>query len=126
MAKVTDFGISRKNIDMTHSLTAISHRPGYLPPEAPEYPTNYDSSLDIFMFGAVMTQIARKVPATKSKDKRQKLVRELGEAKHPLHPIIIQCLDEEKQDRPGASVLCAISFTLLVGYQQLVQHIVTI
>ena len=40
-----------------HSLTALEHRPGYLPPEAVRIdPTDYDSSLDIFMFGVVMTQ----------------------------------------------------------------------
>ena len=109
VAKVTDFGVSRKNIDMTHSLTAISHRPGYLPPEAPEYPADYDSSLDIFMFGAVMAQIAKKIQAIKSKGERQKIVRELGEAKHPLHPIICQCLNERKGGRPEASLLC-VSF----------------
>ena len=108
VAKVTDFGVSRKNIDMTHSLTAISHRPGYLPPEAPEYPTDYDSSLDIFMFGAVMTQIARKCPAIKSKAERQELVRELGEVKHPLNPIVCRCLDDRKENRPKACMLCAI------------------
>ena len=107
VAKVTDFGISRKNIDMTHSLTAISHRPGYLPPEAPNYPADYDSSLDIFMFGAVMTQIFGKVPGIKNKDGRQKLVEQLKAAKHPLNPIITQCLDERKMKRPEASLLCA-------------------
>ena len=109
VAKVTDFGVSRKNIDMTHSLTAINHRPGYLPPEAPEYPVDYDSSLDIFMFGAVMTQIAKKIQAIKSKGERQKIVRELGEVKHLLHPIICQCLHERKEGRPEASLLC-VSF----------------
>ena len=107
VAKVTDFGISRKNIDMTHSLTAIHHRPGYLPPEAPEYPTDYDSSLDIFMFGAVMSQIAMKCPAIKSKKEREKLLTELGEVKHPLNVIVCRCVDGSKENRLKASVLCA-------------------
>ena len=54
-----------------------------------------------------MTQIARKVPTIKSIDERKKLVIELGEAKHPLYPIICQCLDERKENRPEANVLCA-------------------
>ena len=49
VAKVSDFGMSRLIIEcpeMTHSLTAIGHRPGYLPHEAAEFPTDYDASLD--------------------------------------------------------------------------------
>ena len=106
VAKVTDFGISRKNIDMTHSLTAMGHRLGYLPPEA-QGPKDYDSSLDIFMFGAVMTQIAMKIPTIKSKDKRQELVRELRDTGHPLNPVVCECLDERKENRPKPSTLCA-------------------
>ena len=106
VAKVTDFGISRKTIDMTHSLTAMGHRLGYLPPEAQD-PKDYDSSLDIFMFGAVMTQIAMKIPTIKSKDKRQELVKEIRGIRHPLNPVICKCLDERKESRPKASTLCA-------------------
>ena len=109
IAKVTDFGMSRlimKRPDMTHSLTAIAHRPGYLPPEAPKENTDYDSSLDVFMFGAVMTQIACKKPTIKSKDERKLLVNQLGAAGHPLKPIISMCLDENKERRPNARMLC--------------------
>ena len=105
VAKVTDFGISRKNIDMTHSLTAMGHRLGYLPPEAQDS-KDYDSSLDIFMFGAVMAQIAKKIHAIKSKGERQKLVKELSAVGHPLNSIIFQCLDYTKENRPEASALC--------------------
>ena len=70
VAKVSDFGISRvvvKPEQLSHSLTALGHRPGYLPPEASSVdPTDYDSSLDIFMFGVVMTQIASNVPTVDS------------------------------------------------------------
>ena len=113
VAKVTDFGMSRlivKQPDMshmTHSLSAMQHRPGYLPPEAPEYPTDYDSSLDIFMFGAVMTQIASKAPTIKSKEFRQKLINQLDAIRHPLRPVIKLCLNEKKESRPVASKLFA-------------------
>ena len=108
VAKVTDFGMSRlimKQPDMTHSLSAMQHRPGYLPPEAPEYPTDYDSSLDVFMFGAVMTQIATKSATIKSKELRQKLVNQLDKIKHPLKPVISLCLSEKKDCRPLARKL---------------------
>ena len=107
VAKVTDFGMSRKNIDMSHSLTALGHRLGYLPQEALEFPVEYDSSLDIFMFGAVMTQIAMKSATIKSKDKRHKLVRELCDTGHPLNPVVCLCFDERKENRPKARTLCA-------------------
>ena len=112
VAKVTDFGMSRLMINMTHSLTSIGNRRGYLPPEAPEYPADYDLSLDIFMFGAVMTQIAIKCPVIKSQGEREKLVKELDILNHPLYPIVCQCLNERKESRPKASTLCArIRFT---------------
>ena len=108
VVKVTDFGMSRlikKQPDMSHSLSAMNHRPGYLPPEAPEYPTDYDSSLDVFMFGAVMTQIASNSATIGSKELRQKLVNQLDKDRHPLMPVISLCLSEKKERRPLASKL---------------------
>ena len=110
VAKVTDFGMSRliiKRPEMTHSLTAIGHRPGYLPHEATEFPMDYDASLDVFMFGAVMTQIASRAPTIKSEAVRQQLVNQLSANGHPLKPIISLCLDERKNRRPSSSKICA-------------------
>ena len=107
VAKVSDFGISRiivKPEQLSHSLTALGHRPGYLPPEAFSIdPTDYDSSLDIFMFGVVMTQIASKVPTINSNHQRNKLVSQLNQ--HSLKPFIFNCLSENRKDRPSASTL---------------------
>ena len=111
VAKVSDFGISRiivKSEQLSHSLTALGHRPGYLPPEAFSIdPTDYDSSLDIFMFGVVMTQIASKVPTVDSYHQRQKLVSQL-EDQYSLKPLICQCLHENRDDRPSASTLLSL------------------
>ena len=110
VAKISDFGISRvivKPEQLSHSLTALGHRPGYLPPEAFSIdPTDYDSSLDIFMFGVVMTQIASIVPTVDSYHQRQKLVSQLDD-QHPLKPFIRQCLSENRKDRASASTLRA-------------------
>jgi serine/threonine protein kinase len=107
VAKVSDFGISRiivKPEQLSHSLTALGHRPGYLPPEAFSIdPTDYDSSLDIFMFGVVMTQIASNVPTVDSYHQRQKLVSQLDQ--YSLKPFICQCLSEKREERPSASTL---------------------
>ena len=105
-AKLSDFGMSRvihKNPKYPQYLSQIGYREGYLPPEARDDPADYDSSLDIFMFGAVMTQIANKVTNIKNKEQRQVLVNQLKE--HPLKPYIQQCFRKEKSERPKASVL---------------------
>ena len=109
VAKISDFGISRTIIkpeQLSHSLTALGHRPGYLPPEAFSIdPTDYDSSLDIFMFGVVMTQIASKVPTVDSSHQRQRLISQLDQDQHLLEPFISQCLSDNRKDRPSASTL---------------------
>ena len=124
VAKVSDFGISRiivKTEQLSHSLTALGHRPGYLPPEAFSIdPTDYDSSLDIFMFGVVMTQIASKVPTVDSYHQRQKLVSQLDQ--HSLKPFICQCLSENRKDRPSASTLYLDLLPLLESLRLKEEH----
>ena len=105
VAKVSDFGMSRIiNLEtLSRSLSAMGHRNGYLPPEAYLQSPNdlYDSSLDIFMFGAVMTQIATKNPYIDTETKRKVLVASINSS-HPLHRFINMCLEEKKHDRPTA------------------------
>ena len=114
VAKVSDFGISRmivKPEQLSRTLTSFGHREGYLPREAFSYPADYDASLDIFMFGVVMTLIAQSVPTVKTKRERQKLVAKLG--KHLLKPCIYQCLSENKEERSTGGELCADLTSLL-------------
>ena len=108
VAKISDFGMSRI-IDfetMSRSLSAMGHRNGYLPREAALYSSSdsYDSSLDIYMFGAVMTQIARKIPHIESARQRQELVDTI-ESGHPLRDLILKCLEDNKMARPNAGVI---------------------
>lgn len=106
VAKISDFGISRMIIkpeQLSHTLTSFGHREGYLPQEAFSYPADYDASLDIFMFGVIMTLIARSVPTVKTKRERQELVAKLGQ--HPLKQCICQCLNENKEERSNAGEL---------------------
>lgn len=103
VAKVSDFGMSRVVVkcgSLTHSLTAMG-RHGLLPPEPPAL---YDSSLDVFMFGVVMTMMATKVSDIKSTKQRKQLFREL-KSSHPLKAIITQCLSEKKERRPKTATL---------------------
>ena len=106
VAKIANFGMSR-SIRTRDSAPVVpsplGNHPSYLPLEADEV---YDSSLDIYMFGVVMVQIAGKHHTFRSKGERQKLEKELDDAKHPLMPIIHGCLNDRKEDRPTASRLC--------------------
>ena len=107
VAKVSDFGMSRI-IDfetMSRSLTALGHRNGYLPREANRLSPSdsYDSSLDIFMFGAVMTQIATVTPHIESEKQRYELVDSVS-PDHPLKDFIDSCL-QEKGARPTAEAV---------------------
>ena len=116
VAKVTDFGISRmivKPEKLSHTLTSFGHREGYLPREAFSYPADYDASLDIFMFGVVMTLIAQSTATVKTRCERQKLVAKLG--KHPLKPYICQCLSENKKKRSTGGKLYT-DLTSLLDY----------
>ena len=106
VAKVSDFGISRMIVNHKHqaqSLTSLGYRSGYLPRELFSYLTDYDASLDIFMFGVIMTLIAQKVPTVKTLLERQKLVEQLGQ--HPLKSCIHQCLTANNEERSSAGKL---------------------
>ena len=99
VAKISDFGMSRVIIkcgnSLTHSMTAMGRR-GFIPPEGP---LNYDSSLDIFMFGVVMIMIADNKPRVEDKQQRQKYLEEIP-SHHPLKHTITRCTSKEKEERP--------------------------
>ena len=102
VAKVSDFGMSRIMMkyghSLTHSLTAIGRR-GFMPPESL---TDYDSSVDVFMFGVVMTMIVNNIPNVENKAQRTKLLEQIDD-RHPLKSIIKTCLNNKKEERPDAT-----------------------
>ena len=107
IAKVSDFGMSRviiKYAKLTHSLTVMGQRPGFMPPEAPRDPADYDSSLDIFMFGATMTMITNKASDITDKGHRKRLFEQLDHH-HSLRSIIKRCLNKKKGSRPKAKTI---------------------
>lgn len=107
VAKVADFGMSWI-IDCTtlsHTLTAMGHRASCMPPEASlETSSKYDSSFDIFMLGAIMIQISRKINHISSKDEREKHMKAIH-ISHPLKKCISECLRQVKEERPRAADL---------------------
>ena len=101
IAKVADFGMSRI-IDpqkMTHSLSILANREGYLPPEGQT--KEYDLSLDIHMFGVIIIQIVEAVTDISSAKVRHELINKIEES-HPLKEIINSCTMVDKEARPTA------------------------
>ena len=106
VAKVCDFGMSRiiKSEGTSLSLPTLGHR-GYLPPEATDLEsTRYDSRFDIFSFGAIMVQIIRNMPTIKDRKERTYHLKQINST-HPLKPLVVDCLQENRDDRPSASRL---------------------
>ena len=102
VAKVSDFGMSRiitkYGHSLTHSLTALGRR-GFMPPESS---SDYDSSVDIFMFGVVMTMIVSNISNVENKEQRTSLLQRISD-RHPLKSVIKSCLNNKKEERPNAS-----------------------
>ncbi|XP_064389606.1 uncharacterized protein LOC135337594 isoform X3 [Halichondria panicea] len=104
VAKISDFGMSRlyDPSKLSSTLTAISHRRGYLPPEASRLEEeNYDSSLDVFSFGVILTQIVCKLETIKSAKDRSFHVAQIPRT-HRLRKLIDSCLQEDMKRRPSA------------------------
>lgn len=107
IAKVTDFGMSKilKNFEsMSATLTSVAGRTAYYPPELLDDPKAVDLSIDIFMFGVVMTQIAHQVAVIDSPKHRRDLINDLSES-HIMKKPIEQCVELEKNKRPSAKDL---------------------
>ena len=106
VAKIADFGMSRIINDpemMTHSLTVLAHRIGYLPRPPEGHSKEYNLSIDIHMFGAVMIQIVKAVENIDSPEMRDDLLLDIAET-HPLKKLIQSCVAEKKEDRPTAKI----------------------
>ncbi len=108
VAKISDFGMSRlyHSSKLSHTLTAIGHRMGYLPSEALLLEEeNYDSSLDVFSCGAILVQIVCKLETIKSAKDRLDHVAQIPHT-HRLKKLIDCCLQKDMWRRPSARDIC--------------------
>ena len=116
VAKISDFGMSRllDPSQMSHTLTAVAHRIGYLPSEALRLEDEeYDHSLDVFSLGVIMGQIVLKVETVKTEKERSFLVSQIP-ITHWLKPIISVCLQEYRRSRPTARDICELCLCALL------------
>ena len=123
-AKISDFGMSRilKDFEkMSTTLTAIEgHRAAYYPPELQDDCGSSDSSIDIYMFGVLMLQIAHGIPCVTSRRERSGLIQKLS-GFHVLKSSILWCTESEKNKRPSATDLHASIKSLLEQHRQKVE-----
>ena len=116
-AKIADLGVSKLLDLQTQTKIAQTKVPGsqnYMPPEALTENPKYGLKLDIFSFGHLMLYTASQefpfvhevtlTPAILQQGtiqimKRRKAIDQMGE-RHCLHPLVIQCLQDEPEQRP--------------------------
>lgn len=123
-AKISDLGMAKilnlAPAQMTHQMTVCPGTISYMPPEALIAEPLYDTKLDCFSFGVLMTHIfcgewpialeylqpdpahpGRYYPLTEI-ERREKYLRQVGPA-HPLMPLIKKCLRNIPGERPEVS-----------------------
>ena len=106
IAKLCDFGMSiiTKSDTQSVSLQAFAHK-GFMPPEATDMELScYNSSFDIYSFGALMIQVVCHLPTIKDKNEREHELKLIPET-HPIKKLILACLNENRDKRPLAAYL---------------------
>ena len=125
VAKIGDFGNSRI-VDLS-KLAPLTSKPSavdYMPPEAMEG-GDYDEKLDIFSYGHLGIHIfiqeqphkllaynyrkGGKFIARTEVERREKHLKrarsQLGSDRHPFYILLIQCLDDEAEERPDCKTI---------------------
>ena len=101
-AKVADFGMSRllPHDYISATLTELTHRQVYLPPEAPD--DHYGYTLDIYSFGVVSVQIIQLKEGFKRRSEVDSALDEISDT-HCLKSIVTSCLSQDRKSRPQAA-----------------------
>ena len=130
-AKIADLGVS-KIFDLQRVQTASVQTiaPGtkaYMPPEALRPDPKYDLKLDIFSFGVLALYTAiqefpiefeHKITAAVFEKQEVQIYRRMDSIEkmgmdHPLHPLVIKCLQDRPELRPTTKELCEMIASIL-------------
>lgn len=125
IAKVTDFGMSKLLDLSTINPLDLTKYPGtkhYMPPEARADPPVYNHKIDIFSVGVLIVQILTgKMPdpinqvyypdfkgVRQCESEIERRADHIGECdnRNPLKALALHCLQDNKDSRPDAAVLC--------------------
>ena len=120
-AKITDLGVAKviKDTDSGRKLTKAPGTPHFMPPEALDDNPVYDTSLDIFSYGAVtLYVITQQWPEPKARERfnlatgRRELVSAIERRQEyldmftvsalnaELRPLVLSCLNDDSTKRP--------------------------
>lgn len=122
-AKISDLGVARIiNIspEKASQLTKTPGTPAFMPPETMAENPEYDSSVDIFSYGAIMIHLFSGMwpepdtqpvsivgetmePVSEAK-RRNKHITKIGED-HPLMDVILKCIHNDPKERPTAEMI---------------------
>jgi len=136
VAKIADLGVARiVQVDNSNTQKKLTKAPGtlhFMPPESLKDDPKYDTSLDVFSYGAIMlfmgshkwptpTELVEcdpntdKLIAYTEVQRRQKYLDSMPEETFCLRPLIMSCLDNKPALRPSME---AVSRTIKVFYMQ--------
>ena len=135
-AKIADLGVSKIfDIQQLHSASEQTMAPGtkaYMPPEALIPHPMYDFKLDMFSFGVLSLYAAIQKFPTEHEHRITAAVAEKQEVQiyrrkhwiekmgvdHPLHPLVIKCLQDRPELRPTTKELCGMIESILPQHKK--------
>ena len=134
VAKIADLGVARIiQVDSKNTQNKLTKAPGtmhFMPPESLKDNPKYDTSLDVFSYGAIMLFISShewpaptelvecdpdtdELKAYSEVQRRQKYLDSMPEETHSLRPLVKSCLSNKPASRPTMEV---VSQTIKVQY----------
>ena len=135
-AKIADLGVSKIfDLQQLHTALVQTQAPGtkaYMPPEALVPHPEYDFKLDIFSFGVLSLYTAIQefpiehehqiTPAVLEKqevqiNRRKHWIEKMG-VDHPLHLLVIKCLQDKPVRRPTTKELCGMIENILPQHKK--------
>ena len=116
--KISDLGQAKYRPSNIQYLTTVA--PGcvlYMPPECLGDNPCYSDKGDTFSFGVVMLEVSTQEPPSFRLGEDIRICRARDLAKlpddHPLKPLIVRCLDEDRHKRPDMKEVHSMVLTMI-------------